>query len=170
MKTDSVTLGELLKLSQGLEKGGASGLSDSDLAFIGAETTTILRAAQALIRDLEAEANRRLNAREAEVIASNGSSITRLWKNDYSDSDVPALFERVLSIDSNLAGEVFEFIPSHVVPAELKVTSNLKLRNWIEKLGTSSDRIYLEEKLAAKKIRPTFTFKAVDPETGEVFS
>lgn len=170
MKTDSVTLGELIKLTESLEDGGASGLSDSDLAFVGAEANIILRAAQTLVRKLESEANFRLSKREADVIASNGSSITRTWKNDYSGMDVPALFERVLSIDATLAGELFEYVPAKVVPAELKVHSTLKLRNWIEKLGTSGDRVYLEEKLGATRKQPSFVFKAVDPETGEVFS
>lgn len=168
MNRDTVTLTELRQLAEGLEAGGASGLSTSDLAFLGATLKSIANNAKDVLEKVQAEVSHRLDEREAKVLFENGSSIERKFANNYDLMDRPRLFELVLGIDVAAARDLFTFKPEEVIPAHVEVNNTTKLKNWIEKLGIGEQREALTAALGAQPYRPTFTYKAVDPETGEV--
>lgn len=170
MNPQTVTLGELEQLLAGLEEGGASGLSIADLAFMGRMLELIREKAAAVAQKVGSEAHDRLNAREADVLAENGSAITRSWKNQY-DTDLPALAAHVIKLDADFASETFEFVPAKttVVEAHWELKGNItKVNNWVEKLGLSGERQTLEKLIGKKKVSPMVGYKAVNPETGEL--
>lgn len=172
MNARSMTLAELEQLAASLEEGGASGLSDSDLAFVGRVLEVFEEALKTVQRKVDSETLERLNAREADVIASNGSSITRTWKNEYH-TNLDALVEGVIKLDADFAQEAFKFVPAKrpdVIPAHWELVGNIaKVQNWVKKLGLSGERVALEEAIGQKQVRPSITYKAINPETGEVF-
>lgn len=172
MTPKTVTLGELQQLADSLEEGGASGLSIADLAFLGRMLELVQAAAGEVQRKVSAEVLERLNSREADVLAENGSSITRTWSNQYSPN-IPALVEGMLKLDAEMAGLCFEFVPAETkvetTPAHWALKGNItRVKNYVEKLGLSAERQNLEAALGQKKVSPQLKFKAVNPETGEL--
>lgn len=172
MTPNTVTLGELEKLFHSLEEGGASGLSVADLAFLGRMLELVQERAGVVKRMVDSEVLVRLNAREADVVAENGSSITRTWKNEYNPN-IPALVNGMLKLDADMVGLCFEFVPaeSRVVTTEAHwaIKGNItRVKNWIEKLGLSGERQALTDALGGRKVSPQLKYKAVNPETGEL--
>lgn len=165
----NVTLGELKRLLSSIEDGGATGLEIPDLAFIGRQMEEVIETARGVLREVEVEVHKRLNEREAETLAANGSSIARKWTNAYKP-DTQRLFDIIAGLDAEAAQDLFEFVgpKTTTVPAHWDVRNTTKLVNYIEKLGLSGERQSLLEALGRTKTNPKLTFKAVNPETGEI--
>jgi hypothetical protein len=172
VKAETISLGELQRLVENLEGGGAKGLSDADLAFVGAVTSGIRIQVARVLALVEKEAYDRLQAREAKVLHQNGSSITKHDGKPTYHIDANAMVERIMQLDVEAVGDLFEFVPAKsetvVTPAGWRTRNTTKLKNWVEKLGTSQDRIELEKLLGITTGAPSLTYRAVDPESGEI--